>query len=106
LPVEIVQFEAGLHIAWLNSLGCRAELWLEAGGSPVVTDNSNFLVRCWFEHGIADAYALARTLADYPGVVGHGLFLDMATDVIVAGADGIRILSRSTGTAEKTKNIL
>ena len=92
LPVEIVQFEAAAHIAWLNTLaGCSAEQWLEADGSPIITDNGNFLVLCQFEHGIADAYKLARTLSDRPGIVEHGLFLDMANEVIVAGADGIRV---------------
>jgi ribose 5-phosphate isomerase A len=52
------------------------------------------LVNCWFEDGIADPYALARMLADRPGIAEHGLFLDMATEVVVAGADGIRVLER------------
>ena len=94
LPVEIVPFEAGLQVCWLNSLGCRAELWLEDDGSPIVTDNGNFLARCWFADGIPDPYALARTLADRPGIVGHWLFLGMATEVIVAGEGGIRLLHR------------
>jgi ribose 5-phosphate isomerase A len=92
LPVEIVPFGAEVHLAWLNTLGCRAELWHEDDGSPIVTDNGNYLVRCWFPEGIADPYALARTLADQPGIVEHGLFLDMADVAIIAGAQGIRIL--------------
>jgi ribose 5-phosphate isomerase A len=95
LPVEIVQFEAPVNIRWLNSLGCRAELWLEKDGTPVVTDNGNFLVRCWFDGGIPDAYELARTLADRPGVVEHGLFLDMADDVVVAGSEGIYLMEKN-----------
>jgi ribose 5-phosphate isomerase A len=94
LPVEVVQFEAGVHVRWLNTLGCRAELWLEDDGSPIVTDNHNFLVRCWFEGGILDPYTLARQLADRPGIVEHGLFLDMASEAVVAGVEGIRILGR------------
>jgi ribose 5-phosphate isomerase A len=94
LPVEIVTFEAGVHVRWLNTLGCRAELWLEADGVPVMTDNGNYLVRCWFEGGIPDPPALARALADRPGIVDHGLFLDMADVVIIAGADGIRTQER------------
>ena len=43
LPVEITPFEAGAHVQWLSSLGCRAELWLEEDGSLVVTDNGNYL---------------------------------------------------------------
>jgi ribose 5-phosphate isomerase A len=79
-------------VRWLNSLGCRAELWHEEDGSPIVTDNGNYLVRCWFPGGIADLRGLARELADRPGIVEHGLFLGMATQAVVAGAGGIEIL--------------
>jgi len=92
LPVEIVPFGATLHVRWLNTLGCRAELWREADGAPIVTDNGNYLARCWFPDGIADPYALARVLADRPGVVEHGLFLDMTSAVIVASPQGTRVL--------------
>jgi ribose 5-phosphate isomerase A len=94
LPVEIVPFQAEVHARWLNTLGCRAELWREEDGSLVVTDNGNYLVRCWFPDGIDDPYALARTLADRPGIVEHGLFLDMASAAIVASPEGTRILER------------
>jgi ribose 5-phosphate isomerase A len=100
LPVEIVTFEWAAHIRWLNSLGdtvaggCHAELWREADGSPVVTDNGNYLALCRFADGIPDAHAFAQVLAERPGIVEHGLFLDMASQVIVAGTDGIRILER------------
>jgi ribose 5-phosphate isomerase A len=95
LPVEITTFEAQAQVFWLEALGCRAELWHEEDGSIIVTDNGNYLVRCWFEDGIADVYALSRSLADRPGIIEHGLFLDMADQLIVAGLDGIRILERS-----------
>ena len=91
LPVEIVQFESGAQLRWLRSLGCRAELWLEQDGEPVVTDNGNYLARCWFSDGIQDAYRLARLLADHPGIVEHGLFLDMADIVLIAGEEGIQV---------------
>ena len=94
LPVEIIPFESAIHIAWLNGLGCRAEQWLETDGSPVITDNSNYLVLCWFEGGITDAYALSHTLNERPGIVEHGIFLDLASQVIIAGADGIRTMER------------
>ena len=94
LPVEIVTFEAETHVRWLNSLGCKAELWLDQGGTPVVTDNGNYLARCWFPEGISDPYSLARVLADHPGIVEHGLFLDMADLAIVAGLEGVQLKER------------
>jgi ribose 5-phosphate isomerase A len=94
LPVDLVPFGYEAHLRWLNTLGCRAELWREKDGSPVVTDDGNHMALCRFPDGIADPYALARTLAERPGIAEHGLFLDMATDVIVAGAAGIRVMRR------------
>ena len=94
LPVEIIPYEAETHLRWLNTLGCRAELWHEEDGSPVITDNNNYLVRCWFEGGISDAYGLALRLAQRPGIVEHGLFLDMAALVIVAGRQSLRLIER------------
>ncbi len=91
-PVDVVPFGLEAQLRWLNTLGCRAELWLEEDGSPVITDDGNYMVLCHFSEGIADPYALARELAGRPGIAEHGLFLDMATDVIVAGRDGIRVL--------------
>lgn len=99
LPVEIVKFEANFHVKWLRSICSRAELWSKEDGTPVVTDNGNYLVRCWFENadsnGIVDPYILARVLADQPGIIEHGLFLDMADKVIIAGSGGILNLERS-----------
>jgi ribose 5-phosphate isomerase A len=61
----------------------------------VITDNGNFLVRCWFSQGISNPYDLARLLADRPGIIEHGLFLDMVNLVIVAGEDGIQVKERT-----------
>jgi ribose 5-phosphate isomerase A len=94
LPIEIVRFEAEIQVSWLNSQGARAELWLEEGGEPVVTDNGNYLVRCWYPQGISNPYDLARLLAERPGIVEHGLFLDMADLVIIATGDGIQLKER------------
>jgi len=92
LPVEIVQFECMAQVHWLNSLGYQAELWNERDGRPVITDNGNFLVLCHFSDGIPNPYELADQLARRPGIVEHGLFLDMAGQVIVAGDKYIHIL--------------
>jgi len=95
LPMEIVPFGAEAQVRWLNTLGCRAEFRLETDGTCAVTDNGNYLAHCWFAEGIANPHGLARTLADRPGIVEHGLFLDLASTVVVAGAQGIRVLERA-----------
>ena len=94
LPVEVVPFAHEVTIAWLNTLGCTAALWLDDQGAPVITDNHNYLAKCWFRDGISDPYELARFLQERPGVVEHGLFLDMAKVVVVAAATGIEIVTK------------
>ena len=94
VPVEILPFEALAHVQWLKTLAERAELWLEEDGSPAMTDNGNYLARCWFKDGIRDVYTLAEALNRRPGILEHGLFLDMTSLVIAAGPGGIQILER------------
>lgn len=94
LPVEVTQFAWEVHARWLAGLGCVAEQRVEADGAPYVTDNANYIIHCTFPEGIADPAGLGETLIHQPGILEHGLFLGMATDVVVAGQDGIRILVR------------
>ena len=94
LPVEILPFEAEAHIHWLTTLGCQAELWLEKDGSHALTDNGNYLARCWFDDGIEDIYTLAERLAFRPGIIEHGLFLNMAHRVIVASERDTKIIKK------------
>jgi len=94
LPVEVTRFSWEAHARWLASLGCQAELRRDANGDPYITDNHNFIIHCTFPDGIADPKALDGVLHARPGILEHGLFLDIATDVVVAGADGVRVLRR------------
>jgi len=96
LPVEVTQFAWEAHRRWLESLGCRAELRREADGEPFITDNSNYIIHCTFPEGIPNPVALGRTLTEHPGILEHGLFLGMATEVVVAGVAGVRLINRST----------
>ena len=91
LPVEVVPFghrRTGKH---LESLGCRAEL--RGGQTPFVTDNGNLIYHCRFEC-IDDPYELELQLKQIPGVVETGLFLRLATKVVIAGERGIEVRER------------
>lgn len=92
LPVEVVPFSHGRTKAYMEELGCRAEL--RGGDDPFVTDNGNYIYHLHFELGIKDPYDLQRKLKEIPGVVETGLFLNMAKRVIVASDPGIRVMER------------
>jgi ribose 5-phosphate isomerase A len=57
---------------------------------PVVTDNGNLVLDCAFGR-VTDPDALATSLSTVPGVVAHGLFVDMADEVHVGHDDGVRV---------------
>ncbi|KAI0501200.1 hypothetical protein KFK09_016143 [Dendrobium nobile] len=63
-------------------------------GKPHVTDNSNYIVDLYFKTPIVDANAAGKEISALEGVVEHGLFLDMAAAVIIAGKEGINIKTK------------
>jgi ribose 5-phosphate isomerase A len=97
MPVEVVQFCWKYNSERLKKLpelaGCEVKLRME-GDNPFVTDNSNYIIELYFKEPIKDAKAAANAISSIPGVVGHGLFLDMATHVIIASVDGVTVRSK------------
>jgi ribose 5-phosphate isomerase A len=89
VPVEVVPFGWGAQARWIASLGAQVSLRRQPDGAPLQTDQGNYLLDCAFGP-IADLAGLADRLAGRAGVVEHGLFLGLASDLIVAGSDGIR----------------
>ena len=91
LPVEIIPFA---HVTTQRRVTdiCAAPVTLRHyTGAPVVTDNGNYVLDCACGV-IADPYALAAALKTVPGLVEHGLFLNMAHRAYVAGPDGVRCI--------------
>lgn len=93
LPVEVVPFALPLVSKEVKSLGLKPVL-RDDNGKTYVTDNGNYILDCKLKP-ITNAAKLDRELLAIPGIVGTGLFIGMATTVLVACADGkIRTLSR------------
>ena len=93
VPVEVVPFGWRSQAAYLESLGAQPVLRLNSDGTPFKTDQSNLILDCHFGP-IANPAQLAARLSERAGIVEHGLFLGLATDVIVANDKGIRHLKR------------
>lgn len=90
LPVEVVPFEFDSHFKWLQALGADPEVRRNEGGEVYATDNGLIVIDCRFVNGIDDPRELDRRLASRAGVVESGLFLGMASEAVIAGADGVR----------------
>jgi ribose 5-phosphate isomerase A len=96
VPIEVIRFGWRSQLRYLESLGATCRVRQAADGSEFVTDSGNMILDANFGP-IADARRLAAELGARAGIVEHGLFIDLATDLIVAGADGIRRSSRERG---------
>jgi ribose 5-phosphate isomerase A len=99
LPVEVETFghattavRIGRVLQALGYSDCPIRL-RNAGKQPFETDAGNAIYDCALD-AIMDTGVLGRALSDIPGVVEHGLFVGLASALIVAGTDGVDVLQR------------
>jgi len=93
VPVEVIPFAWRAQARYLESLGAHYAIRKNHDGTPFVTDSGNMILDCHFGP-IADAPKLAAALNSRAGIVEHGLFIGLATDLIVAGAGGVQHRTR------------
>ena len=99
LPIEVTPFGFGATyravekaIAGVQDVGAM-KLRQTKDGHPFVTDGGHWIIDAALGR-IGDPKALARVLSAVPGVMEHGLFVDLASIVIIGGPDGVTIAER------------
>jgi ribose 5-phosphate isomerase A len=93
LPVEVIPFGLSLVTAKIKAMGLKPKV-REKDGQKYITDNGNLILDCAVKK-ITNPARLDRELLAIPGVVGTGLFVAMASVVLVAEESGkIRTLKR------------
>ena len=99
VPVEVVPFGWETTERRLRDQGFPPELRRNADGQPYVTDGQHFILHCkLLDSGMSPEQA-AEAFKRTTGVVEHGLFLGIATRVVVGRDDDIQILERGAQTA-------
>ena len=86
LPVEVVPFGVSLASRQIAALGLKPKVRQKDGGD-YITDNGNLILDCGVKD-IRNPAKLDRELLGIPGVVGTGLFVGLATMVLVARNNG------------------
>jgi ribose 5-phosphate isomerase A len=86
LPVEVVPFALPLAMRRVAALGLRPKV-RQKDGADFVSDNGNLILDCGVKE-IRNPVRLDRELREIPGVVGTGLFVAMASLVVVARNNG------------------
>ena len=99
LPVEIVPFGQGTTrarirkaLAEFGYADPKIDLRMK-DANPYRTDGNNFIYDCALG-SIGDAPALGSALSQIPGVVEHGLFVGLATMLIVARDEGVEVIEK------------
>lgn len=93
VPVEVVPFGWQSQTRYLEELGATWLLRLDISGQPFITDQGNYILDCQFG-SITDPIRLGQALDSLAVVVEHGLFLGLATRVIIGATDGLHYLER------------
>lgn len=96
LPVEVAPFGLGATRQQIErrcaELGLRGAIELRRkAGAAFVTDGGHYILDCAFGR-IGQPEPLAQALDSIPGVMGHGLFLGLASAAILASEDGLKVI--------------
>jgi ribose 5-phosphate isomerase A len=83
LPVEVIRFAEAIVNKKISALGATVQLRRDGAGQAFITDEGHHILDCHFGQ-IPDPTALAHTLSEMPGVVEHGLFINLADVVLLA----------------------
>jgi ribose 5-phosphate isomerase A len=93
VPVEVAQFGWQSTSRKLEKLGGNPGLRKTPDGKPFVTDGGNYILDCAFGP-IPSAEALQRELDATVGVMEHGLFIGMTSEVLIGTPDGVKRLEK------------
>ena len=93
LPVEVSPFGWQLVFQALQELDGKPTL-RKKGEEIFLSDQKNYIIDCDFEE-IHDPPKMENTLNQIPGVVANGLFINLATKLIVGKQDSVEIYDNS-----------
>lgn len=93
LPVEVSPFGWQLVFQALQELDGKPTL-RKKGEEIFLSDQKNYIIDCDFEE-IHDPPKMENTLNQIPGVVANGLFINLATKLIVGKQDSVEIYDHS-----------
>ncbi|MFY0564272.1 ribose-5-phosphate isomerase RpiA [Archangium lansingense] len=88
VPVEVLPFGWRSQALFLEGFGARITRREGREGAPYRTDQGNFILDCAFGP-IEHPEELAARLEARAGIVEHGLFIGLTSELVVAGPDGV-----------------
>jgi len=94
VPIEVVPVAAPVILRTLRAMEVLASIRIGVQkDGPIVTDQGFWIIDAPFS-SITNPAKLSRMLLEMPGVLDHGLFVDLATEVIVGTESGVEVIRR------------
>ena len=87
VPVEVLPFAWYTESVFLSLLGAHPVLRMKDADHVFKTDQNNYILDCRFSE-IDNPIYLDQQLNQRAGIIAHGIFIGLATDVLIAGRDG------------------
>lgn len=89
LPVEVIPFASSYVLRQIEIVGGLGKI-RASGNRPFVTDEGNFIIDANFGE-ITNPVRLSNKLNEIEGIVAHGLFINLASKIIMGTENGIEI---------------
>jgi ribose 5-phosphate isomerase A len=89
VPIEVLRFGWQTQMGYLESLGANPQLRMTDDDTPYLTDQNNYIIDADFGP-IDNPIFLAEEIKRRTGIIEHGMFLHLATDLVVASSAGVR----------------
>ena len=99
MPIEVIAFGEASTVIAIEKVAAelgmkgRIELRKSDGSTPFITDSGNHIYDCHFD-ALKIPRQLATALNAIPGVVEHGLFIDIASVILIGDSNGAHTLER------------
>jgi ribose 5-phosphate isomerase A len=93
VPIEVLPFSWKAEANYLKSFNAVAALRYTKSKAIYKTDQKNYILDVNFGI-IKQPESLAEKLNQRAGIIEHGLFIDFASDILVAGQKGVTHLKR------------
>ncbi|GAB4250112.1 MAG: ribose-5-phosphate isomerase RpiA [Acidobacteriota bacterium] len=103
LPVEVVRFGWTWTARAVSRLGAQVTQRTTESGRPFLTDEGHYILDCRFGT-IEEPERLSAALNAIPGVVEHGLFIGLASAVLIGRGGRVEIIRRNHGSLAATGN--
>lgn len=93
VPVEVIPAALKTTTIYIERLGAEVKQRMLENGDPYLSDENNYIIDAYFGE-IDNPAELADLLSTKAGIVEHGLFIGIASTIVVAGKNGVYLKER------------